>query len=100
MPPRCTTRITNLDGATTITEIEELLTSNSKGISIQSGQARISLATTFEGSKVATVTFKDEESSNRAMRLSPQNRVLHDKQIALDTVFDGFTTLSDGDDVE
>lgn len=95
---RCTARITNLDGATTSEELSELF--KSKGLSICSGQARISLATSLEGSKVATVTFKDEESLGRAIKLSPQDRMLHDRHIALDSIFEGFTVLSDGDDVE
>ena len=94
----CTARITNIDPAAVTAELVEFF--ESKGLSISPGQARISLATGLEGSKIATVTFKDEATLNRALQLGPQERLLHGRHISLDATFEGFTPLSDGDEIE
>jgi hypothetical protein len=95
---RCTARITYLDSATTQIEIANFFQGN--GLAISPGQSRISLATGLEGSKVATVTFQTGEILGRALKLAPQERLLHDRHINLDATFDGFTPLSDGDKIE
>ncbi|KAJ7290249.1 Alpha/Beta hydrolase protein [Mycena rebaudengoi] len=95
---RCTARITYLDSATTQIEIANFFQGN--GLAISPGQSRISLATGLEGSKVATVTFQTGEILGRALKLAPQERLLHDRHISLDATFDGFTPLSDGDKID
>ena len=95
---RCTARITNLDPKTTP---EDLTTHfQSKGLPISPGQAQISLTPGLDGIAIATVTFNDEETLKRALKLTLQERTIHNQHIHLDAGFDGFTALSDGDQVE
>ena len=95
---RCTARITNLDPKTTPTDLVTLF--QSKGLPISSGQAQISLTADLEGIAIATVTFRDEETLNRALKLPLHERLIHHQHMQLDATFDGFTALSDGDEIE
>jgi len=95
---RCTARITNLDPKTTSSDLTTLF--QSKGFLISPGQAQISLTTGLEGMAIATVTFKDAVTLNRALKLPLQERVIHSRFMDLDTGFDGFTALSNGDEIE
>ncbi|EMD33041.1 hypothetical protein CERSUDRAFT_118443 [Gelatoporia subvermispora B] len=94
----CTARITNLDPSTTEADLLDLL--QQRQLPVSSGQSRVSLATSISGEKVATVTFRDEKTLDAAMKLAPQDRQLRDRFIGFDTKFDGFTTLSDGDEID
>ena len=49
---------------------------------------------------IATVTFKDAATLNRALKLPLQERVIHSRHMDLDAGFDGFTALSDRDEIE
>ncbi|KAJ6565197.1 Alpha/Beta hydrolase protein [Mycena vulgaris] len=95
---RCTARVTNLDPATTEVDIANFF--KGKGLGVSPGQSRISLATGIEGSKISTVTFETGETLARALKLPPQQRMLHDKCITLESGFEGFTPLSDGDGID
>ncbi|KAF9064864.1 Alpha/Beta hydrolase protein [Rhodocollybia butyracea] len=95
---RYTARITYLDPATTEIELVGFL--QGKGLATSPGQSRISLATGLEGSKIATATFETGEILSRALKLTPQERLLHDRHVTLDDTFEGFTPLSDGDKID
>jgi hypothetical protein len=95
---RRTARITNLDPETTPEDLTTLF--QSKGLPTSPGQAQISLTTSLDGTAITTVTFQDEETLKRALKLTLQERTIHNQQIHLDAGFDGFTALSNGDEVE
>lgn len=95
---RCTARITNLDPRTTSSDLTTLF--QSKGLPISPGQAQISLKAGLKGMAIATVTFKDAATLNRALKPPLQERVIHSRHMDLDAGFDGLTALSDGDEIE
>ncbi|KAH6919120.1 hypothetical protein BKA70DRAFT_42271 [Coprinopsis sp. MPI-PUGE-AT-0042] len=97
---RYTARLTNLSSSTTIESLTSSPLFTSNGLSVSPGQTHISLATGLEGTKIATVTFRHEAMLHRALSLGPQERMVDGKCIALDAGFEGFTPLSDGEDID
>ena len=93
-----TARICNIDSEITTEELIEHF--RSKELSVASGQTRVSLVTGTDGLKTATLTFSDEGTLQRALKLSANDRQLRGRQLGLDDGFDGFTTLSDGNEIE
>lgn len=90
-------RISNLSGKTredVLTDFLEL-----KGLHLAEDQP-IALTSTQDGRQVATVTFIDNATLNRALGLPLAQRKLDGRSIDIDDKFDGFTILSEGTDVE
>jgi hypothetical protein len=95
-----TARLTNLSPTTTLDSLTSSSLFTSHGLSVSPGQTRISLATGLEGTKIATVTFRDEWMLHQALSLGPRERMVDGRCVALDAGFEGFTPLSDGEDIE
>ncbi|KAJ3527073.1 hypothetical protein NM688_g8176 [Phlebia brevispora] len=72
----------------------------SRGIAVASGRSRVATAVGANGLKTAVISFQDNTAMQKALKLSASERELRDKQMDLDYRFDGFTTLSEGRDLD
>jgi len=93
-----TARISNISSQTTTEELLEHF--RSRGLSVAAGETRVSSVVGADGLRTAVLTFKDEASLKRALNLPSQDRQLNERQISLEDGFDGFTPLSDGDEID
>jgi hypothetical protein len=92
-----TARISNIESTTTKVALASFI--ESKGLSLALGQP-LSLTTTQDGYKIATVTFADDDTFKRVLDLPFSDRELKNRRINIDADFDGLTVLSEGSDVE
>ena len=92
-----TARISNIESSTTRDDLANFI--RSKGLDLSHHQP-LSLTPTHDGYQIATVSFADHATFKRALDLPPADREMSNRYINFDDNFDGFTVLSDGNELE